>query len=258
MSLIQEALKRQQEDADKNSVGAQPASTKILPEDIAQSSAPPPLPKAAAPQETGDGKRAWPALLGVLLLLAMLVGAAVWMLTLVYKQFAATGTEEPVEITTTEAPDTPAAALDTTPDPEAPPEQPAPTPPPDKAPPEPPPLEVLPPSEPATEPDATSGEDTASTPPETAPDEQEPDTVQPIKPPPVEPPPEDLPEIPWPTLSVEGTVGTGKNGAAMLNGQIIRVGERIQGVTVQAVGKEGVVLEYKGRTRTVRAGGSTR
>ncbi len=239
MSLIQEALKRQQEEADKSSVGIPPATEEWQsPGPGEGQSVPPPLPQppaapprsAAAPE---TGKRAWPALLGVVALLVALVGGAVWMLYFVYEQFVGGEPEAmPVEITTVDPTDV--------------------EPPPDSAtPPDDPGDEAVEP-EPGAQPDSAAEPDTAATPPESGTDEPAPDGPQGD-----EPPDAPLPDIPWPALRVEGVVGTGAKGAAMLNGQIIRVGERIQGVTVQSVGKQGVVLEYKGRTRTIRAGGST-
>lgn len=262
MSLIQEALKRQQEDADKDSVGAPPSGEEAGANET-RDEMPPPLPRAVP--EADRGKRAWPTLIGVVLMRMLLIGGAVWMLYYAYLQFAGGGSEPvPVEITTNSPEEGGPPAPPPAPEPEPEPE------------PEPPPkdpgseaVEPGPEPEPITEPVAETtpttetGVDPAPVPPEPSPDKPSPDKPPSEKPPSEKPKPEapapaPQPEVAWPALTVEGTVGTGANGAAMINGQVIQVGERVQGVAVQSVGRSGVVLEYKGQTRTVRAGGSTR
>lgn len=257
MSLIQEALKRQQEDADKDSVGAPPSGEEAGANET-RDEMPPPLPRAVP--EADRGKRAWPTLIGVVLMLMLLIGGAVWMLYYAYLQFAGGGSEPvPVEITTNSPEEGGPPAPPPAPEPEPEPE------------PEPPPkdpgseaVEPGPEPEPITEPVAETtpttetGVDPAPVPPEPSPDKPPSEKPPSEKPKPEAPAPAPQPEVAWPALTVEGTVGTGANGAAMINGQVIQVGERVQGVAVQSVGRSGVVLEYKGQTRTVRAGGSTR
>ena len=58
----------------------------------------------------------------------------------------------------------------------------------------------------------------------------------------------------WPSLKITGVLERGERGAALINGRVIAVGEEIQGVKVIAVGKNGVTLEYEGARKTVRTG----
>lgn len=61
----------------------------------------------------------------------------------------------------------------------------------------------------------------------------------------------------WPMLTINGLVGKGAQGAAMINAQIIGVNETIEGVKVIDIQKQGVTLEFEGEKRFVKVGGST-
>lgn len=70
-------------------------------------------------------------------------------------------------------------------------------------------------------------------------------------------PEELLVEIEWPSLLLNGIVGSGAQGSCLINNQIVRVGEHVQGVKVAAIRKDGVELEYQGEKRYLRVGAST-
>lgn len=61
----------------------------------------------------------------------------------------------------------------------------------------------------------------------------------------------------WPMLTINGLVGKGEQGAAMINAQIVGVNETIEGVKVIDIKKQGVTLEFEGEKRFVKVGGST-
>ena len=63
--------------------------------------------------------------------------------------------------------------------------------------------------------------------------------------------------VTWPTLSLSGVVGKGENGSAIINKQIVGVGESIEGVKVIAIRDKSIELEFKGKTQILRIGGST-
>ncbi|MDE0838177.1 MAG: hypothetical protein OSB41_03895 [Kiritimatiellae bacterium] len=58
----------------------------------------------------------------------------------------------------------------------------------------------------------------------------------------------------WPKVTLTGVVGKGIRGAATLNGQIVAVGESIQGAEVVYIGDEGVKLEFASEERHVKIG----
>ncbi|MBN1269897.1 MAG: hypothetical protein JXB04_09930 [Kiritimatiellae bacterium] len=64
----------------------------------------------------------------------------------------------------------------------------------------------------------------------------------------------------WPRLKVMGvlTKGPAGEGSVIINGDIIEVDEQVEGVTVREVDTSGVWLEYGGRRRFVKVGRSTR
>ena len=75
-----------------------------------------------------------------------------------------------------------------------------------------------------------------------------------------------VPEIPaviekepviWPLLILNGLVGKGAQGAIMVNNEIIGVDESIEDVRVVSISKQGATLEFQGETKFVKVGGST-
>ncbi len=70
---------------------------------------------------------------------------------------------------------------------------------------------------------------------------------------------EDLADIvEWPNLTLDGVVGSGAQGSCLINGEIVRVGERVQNVKISAILRDGVELKYRGEKRFLRVGASTR
>ncbi|MEI8352483.1 MAG: hypothetical protein WCG36_09270 [bacterium] len=72
----------------------------------------------------------------------------------------------------------------------------------------------------------------------------------------VAPPPKPRPVI-WPRLSVSGIIGGGKKGfyAAIINGKTLCPGDTTEGVTIKAIENQKVRLVYEGEERTLSAGG---
>jgi hypothetical protein len=89
----------------------------------------------------------------------------------------------------------------------------------------------------------------------------EPETATPVTPEPVvvEAPPPIMEKEPviWPILVLNGLVGKGAQGAIMVNNQIIGVGEAIEDVRVVSISKQGAMLEHQGEKKFVKVGGST-
>lgn len=65
------------------------------------------------------------------------------------------------------------------------------------------------------------------------------------------------PAVNWPVLMLSGVVGKGAKGAAFINGEIVDVNESIEGVKVIAIGNQGVKLQYKGEIQFLKVGHST-
>lgn len=61
----------------------------------------------------------------------------------------------------------------------------------------------------------------------------------------------------WPYIILSTTMGKGESGAAVLNGQIVGVGESMKGVTLLAVGSHGVKLQYNNQIGILKKGEST-
>jgi hypothetical protein len=62
------------------------------------------------------------------------------------------------------------------------------------------------------------------------------------------------PALIWPTLKLTGIVGGGSHGAVMLNGKVVGVNETIESVRVADIEKHGVWLEYQGNRRFLKVG----
>lgn len=76
----------------------------------------------------------------------------------------------------------------------------------------------------------------------------------------VEPPVVALAPGAWPLIKVEGVMAGSEPSlsSALLNNEMIRVRHRIEGVRLLEVREEGVLLEYKGKSRFVETGTTTR
>ena len=306
MSLIQEALKKQQEemDAAQTSPGdAQPEQTaepgKPIPRSAlrtkplaTQEPVPPPAKEATIGEATKSKENAsddkpkdekekessiWPSLFGALAFLTvialLLYGSWFGYLTLRRGQEANEVSEsmplqevdeattdipepaEPVPDTTVAVvPDLPTAEDVVVPEPEAvePSTEVA-------------GLPVTPPAE--TEPEApiTTDEHAGPPPAEALPVESP--TTPDAMPPAVEPStsvnqklaeePKPAGKEPWPVLTLDGFVGRGKSGTAVLNGEIVPVGNTIQDVEVMLIESRSVILKYNGQLRRIRRGQTT-
>jgi len=64
------------------------------------------------------------------------------------------------------------------------------------------------------------------------------------------------PVVPWPIVRVMGVMGQSdpRRGTAILDGQLVTVGESVKGLRLVGVGQNTVSFEYRGETRTVRVG----
>jgi hypothetical protein len=63
----------------------------------------------------------------------------------------------------------------------------------------------------------------------------------------------------WPRVEVGGVIagGSPKNNSAILNGDMIRMNRKIEGVRLVEVKEDGVTLEYGGDQRFVEIGATT-
>lgn len=64
-------------------------------------------------------------------------------------------------------------------------------------------------------------------------------------------------KIEWPALTLTAVMGNGKKGSAMINGQLISIGDQIEGVEFVGVGKNGIYVQYKGVSRFLKRGQTT-
>lgn len=71
-------------------------------------------------------------------------------------------------------------------------------------------------------------------------------------------PPPPKPAIEWPSLKLTAIAGKGVKGAARINGQVVMVGESVEDVTLIEINEQNVVLVFKGETNTLRIGTTTR
>lgn len=263
MSLIQEALKRQQQESEGEAPPAprpeppvSPAVPEYVPPPPAEPEPLPPAPAAAplnpsipilaTPAAARD--RRWPALLAVALVLLLLAAGGVWMLSFAVRKWPGPASREPAQVAS-QPPADPAAA----PEPVAPlPSEAAPA----------APAESMPPSPADPQPPARV--------PVVAAVEPEPDPVPAAVTSPPALSPAASPEVPqesesaappekavnWPYLQLQGFI-SGKEGSAILNGQVVNTGQSIQGVKVLSITPEGVRLEYQGQQQLIRQGRST-
>ncbi|NCC50573.1 MAG: hypothetical protein EOM20_05085 [Spartobacteria bacterium] len=227
MSLIQEALRRQDNNGPPRLQGD------------GMSVGPPPVPPMRPPREE-KGARAWVGIVVVAVVMLGLLGGSIALLSFVVKS---TSKEEPKAPVQEAAPtSTPEKAV------KAPPPTVAPTP------------AVAPPKEQKTE--------APRTPPAVAekPVEKEEAREVPIATPNIkrraEKPKAEAADEPsgWPVIQLTGvlTKARQEDSAAMINGEIIFVGDRYEGITVLEVNSTGVLLEYNGSKRFLRVGRTMR
>ncbi len=70
--------------------------------------------------------------------------------------------------------------------------------------------------------------------------------------------PTPAPSVIWPELHISGIMGTGDSGSAIINGKVVGPDEKVGDVTVRDFGRGFVVLEYQGETRRFSVGRATR
>ncbi|MBT3194362.1 MAG: hypothetical protein HN341_17590 [Verrucomicrobia bacterium] len=278
MSLIQEALKRQQQETE-GILPAEPTTeapavapppptppteetppppppppppeppvSPVDPVDLPEKT-PEPIPETVTVESESKPTRVLPALLGVILLLALLLFVVGWA---IYYGLQYIG--EPVE----ETPETGLIAPTvSTPVTEP---QPAPPTPPPAA--EPAPLgeavvvETSPVESTAKDADTDLAAEAANSQgsPETEIPEEAPAATSPAKTqPPITQP---LPNIQWPPVKLSGIVGSGRSGAVMINGKVIGINESVDGIEIVSIDAKGALLEYKGDRRFLKEGKS--
>lgn len=261
MSLIQEALKRQQEEDRKP--GAEKTAEQPAPPPKQSGNEPPPVPpgsddSAASEEEPTPQPGPKPEPSGQRRIVIIAVAAAAAILGaggLTYGIFFMTGDSagnakvEPAARDTLPPDEPDAVATDQQPASEIqetvelqPDNEPA----------------LPPPEEQATEPEQEDSrtEAVADLPPtrdtvmekarakkdETKPAEEKPRTLQPVI---------------WPELTVQGLLSRGGEGAAILNSEVISIGESLKGVELIKIMDNSVVLQFKGRTKELKVGEMT-
>jgi len=66
------------------------------------------------------------------------------------------------------------------------------------------------------------------------------------------PPVPQTPATPWPALSLTGIMASRSGGGCLINGQVVSVGERIQGVRIVEIKAGVVVAEFQGERRELK------
>ena len=69
-------------------------------------------------------------------------------------------------------------------------------------------------------------------------------------------PPAITAEPAWPSLRCTGVMGTGKRGTAIINGQMVNIGEKIEGAMIINITGPVVTLKFNNKTRTLKSGES--
>jgi hypothetical protein len=62
-----------------------------------------------------------------------------------------------------------------------------------------------------------------------------------------------LPQEPLPRLNIQGIVWGGELPQAIINGQVVKIGDRIEGVRIVDISKEGISVFYSGRQQLIAA-----
>jgi hypothetical protein len=67
------------------------------------------------------------------------------------------------------------------------------------------------------------------------------------------------PAVVWPSIAVSGIMGGGRTGrsTALINGQMMGVGDAVESARIIAIERRGVTFTYAGETRTLSVGAST-
>ncbi len=193
---------------------------------------PTPAVRAKTPRVPRKEKGTLPTLIGILLVIALLVGGAIWMIVFAIQQW-----QQSTGDTATASPSVTAAPVV---------EPSRPRPQPTGTTESPTPLQIAKPAAP-----------TQPIEPQPAPVHSKEAVLKPksAAPEPVEPKP--VVHVRWPALTLQGVIGKGLNGSAIINDQVLAVNESIEGVRVVAVDRQSARLEYEGEQRTLRVGIST-
>jgi len=181
-------------------------------------------------------KGALPTLIGILLVIGLLVGGAIWMIMFAVQQWRSSSSDETIA-----APAVAAAPVEAVASAPAKPDVP----------------EAAPPK--IAKPAAVAGTEkappavVAPKPPAAPPAKP---TVTP-EPTPATPPAKPRTPVKWPSLALQGVIGRGQNGSAIINDQVLAVNETIENVRVVSVGRQNVELEHKGERRSLKVGMTT-
>jgi hypothetical protein len=62
----------------------------------------------------------------------------------------------------------------------------------------------------------------------------------------------------WPVLKLTGMIGRGQAGSAVINGQVVGIGDTVAGTKVIAIRSQGVELEYQGDRQVLKVGTAVR
>jgi len=186
-------------------------------------------PRPPKPQREPRERGALPTLFGILLVILLLVGGAVWMVMFALDQWQHSKSRE-----ADDAPLAGAPALD--------------------------------PAAAAQSPDAERAIVATASDPMIAKPVMDPTAARAAMQatPPAPPPavaatqPKSVMPVEWPDLTLQGVIGRGANGSAILNNSVLAVNELIKGVRVAAVRQQGVELEFGGERRFIKVGTSTR
>jgi hypothetical protein len=187
------------------------------------------------------GAPAWAVLTGAITVIAILVGGAVWGGIYAFKQLSSES-DEPAEATGAGTPTVATLAPVTERAPDTSGSQPSPA---------------------VANPEPVASTDDPQPSPLTAPavaTPDPPDTDPPVavEPPSPQPPPQPVArvgDVTWPRLSLSGLVGGKRGGAAIINNEVIGIGEAIEGAVVIDLTKKGATLEYQGEKQFLRVGG---
>lgn len=288
MSLIEEALRKQREETER----AQGTGTADKGGPASVAPPPPPLPRGAEPG--GEPvKRSWPMLLGIVAGLILAVLFLAWMLVFGFKLFrkppALEVAEQPPVHAAPAAAASPAATTGTvaaaavTPPATTPAVPTTPTPAPEPATatatatatvqvasalPSPRVVEPQPDKPAAEEPASPVAQAQAPAPAAPAavqapavpnvtatPQVAAPAPAAPVAPAAPAPAPK---LVVWPRLAVTGVMGgRAGHGAVIINGQMLNVGETVEGARIVSADRRGVTLTFSGETRTVAVGTAT-
>lgn len=181
------------------------------------------------------GAPPWVVLTSAIAVIVLLVGAAAWAGMFFFERVSSESQEVSSASPATEAPATPPPAVEQHSETASPAEL---DPPPGTA-------IVSTPDQPAVEPPDAARPD---------PPDAQPGVVAETPGPPAQPVGRRA-DIIWPRLSLSGLVGGKRGGAAIINNQVIGIGEAIEGAVVTDLTKKGATLEYQGESLFLHVGG---